>query len=74
MAKRGQTTQWPKEKDRQHNGQKRKADITMAKREGQTTQWSKEDRQHNGQKKTYKRTQISKTLYRKQKIEQYLFQ
>jgi hypothetical protein len=43
MAKRkreGQTTQWPreKEKDRQHNGQK--IDNTMAKR--QTPQWPKE--------------------------------
>jgi hypothetical protein len=55
----GQTPQWSKEKekDRQHNGQKKKrrTDNTMAKRkrEGQTTQWSKEkekDRQHNGQK------------------------
>jgi hypothetical protein len=39
MAKRkkGQTTQWPKEKkDRQHNGQKKKrTDNTMAKRKGQ---------------------------------------
>ena len=51
MAKRGQTTQWPKEKDRQRNDQKRRTDNTMAKREGQKTQWSKEkDRQHNGQK------------------------
>ena len=33
MAKReGQTTQWPKEKNRQHNGQKRRIDNTMAKR------------------------------------------
>jgi hypothetical protein len=42
MAKRkkGQTTQWPKEKkDRQHDGQKKKrTDNTMAKRKkGQTT-------------------------------------
>ena len=68
MAKRkrtkGQTIQWPKEKgqkDRQHNGQKKKdkrTDNTMAKRKrtkGQTTQWPKEkgqkDRQHNSQKK-----------------------
>jgi hypothetical protein len=48
-----------REKDRQHNGQKR---------EGQTTQWPKErrtdntmakrekDRQHNGQKKKDKKT------------------
>jgi len=27
-----QTTQWTKEKDRQHNGQKKKTDNTMAKR------------------------------------------
>jgi hypothetical protein len=33
-----QTTQKPKEKDKQHNGQKRRTDNTMAKREGQTTQ------------------------------------
>jgi hypothetical protein len=33
MTKReGQTTQWPKEKDRKHNGQKRRTDNTMAKR------------------------------------------
>ena len=53
MAKReGQTTQWPKEKDRQHNDQKRRTDNTMAKREGQTTQWPKEkDIQHNGQQR-----------------------
>ena len=51
MAKRGQTTQWPKEKDRQHYGQKRRTDNTMTKREGQTTQWPKEkDRKHNGQR------------------------
>jgi hypothetical protein len=51
MAKRkreGQTPQWSKEKekDRQHNGQKKKrrTDNTMAKRkrEGQTTQWPTE--------------------------------
>ena len=30
MAKRkGQTTQWPKEKDRQHNGQKKKKDSDL---------------------------------------------
>jgi hypothetical protein len=27
-----ETTQWPKEKDRKHNGQKRRTDNTMAKR------------------------------------------
>jgi Flp pilus assembly protein TadB len=48
------TTQWPKEKrqkDRQHNGQKKKdkrTDNTMAKRKRQ------KDRQHNGQKKKAK--------------------
>jgi hypothetical protein len=64
-----QTTQWPKEKrqkDRQHNGKKKKdkrTDNTMAKRKkttGQTTQWPKEkrqkDRQYNGQKKKDNRT------------------
>jgi hypothetical protein len=30
MAKRkGQTTQWPKEKDRQHNGQKKTDNINV---------------------------------------------
>jgi hypothetical protein len=34
MVKREeQTTQWPKEKNRQHNGQKRRTDNTMVKRE-----------------------------------------
>jgi hypothetical protein len=34
MTKReGQTTQWPKEKDIQHNGQKRRTYNTMTKRE-----------------------------------------
>ena len=58
MAKRKrQTTQWPKEKDRQHNGQKKKTDNTMAKRKRQTTQWPKEKGQHDKQrsiKHTYK--------------------
>ena len=45
MAKReGQTTQWPKE-DRQHNGQKRRTDNTMIKRE-----------EHNGQKRRTENT------------------
>jgi hypothetical protein len=80
---KGQTTQWSKEKgqkDRQHNGQKKKdkrTDNIMVKRKrtkGQTTQWSKEkgqkDRQHNGQKKKDKgQTTIIKTLLRKQKID-----
>jgi hypothetical protein len=33
-----QTTQWPKEKDRQYNDRKKKTDNTMAKRKRQTTQ------------------------------------
>jgi hypothetical protein len=36
MAKREEkTTQWPKEKNRQHNGQKRRTDNTMAKKDKQ---------------------------------------
>ena len=39
MAKRKrQTIQWPKEKDRQYNDQKKKTDNTMAKRKKQTIQ------------------------------------
>jgi hypothetical protein len=39
MAKgKGQTMQWPKEKDRLYNGQKKRTDYTMAKRKGQTIQ------------------------------------
>ena len=46
MAKRKrQTIQWPKEKDRQYNGQKQKTDNTMAKRKRQTIQWPKRKRQ-----------------------------
>ena len=50
MAKgKEQTTQWLKEKNRQHNGQRKRTDNTMAKGKGQTTQWLKEkDKQHNG--------------------------
>ena len=33
-----QTIQWPKEKDRQYNDQKKKTDNTMAKRKRQTIQ------------------------------------
>ena len=33
-----QTTQWPKEKEGQHNDQKKKRDNTMTKRKRQTTQ------------------------------------
>ena len=44
--------QWPKEKDRQCNGQKKRTDNAMAKRKGQKMQWPKEkDRQRNGQTK-----------------------
>jgi hypothetical protein len=46
-----QTIQWPKEKDRQYNEQKKKTDNTMAKSKRQTIQWTKEkDRQYNDQK------------------------
>jgi hypothetical protein len=39
MAKRKrQTIQWPKEKDRQYNDQKKKTDNTMIKRKRQTIQ------------------------------------
>jgi hypothetical protein len=53
MTKRkGQTIQWPKEKDRQYNDQKKRTDNTMTKRKGQTIQWPKEkDTQYNDQKK-----------------------
>jgi hypothetical protein len=45
------TRQWPKDKDRHDNGQKKKTDKTMAKRKRQTIQWPKDkDRQDNGQK------------------------
>jgi hypothetical protein len=53
VKRKRQTTQWSKEKDKQHNGQKQTTDNTMDKRKRQTTQWSKaNDRQHNGQKQT----------------------
>ena len=55
VKRKRQTIQWPKEKDRQYNDQKKKdekTDNTMVKRKRQTIQWSKEkDRQYNGQKK-----------------------
>jgi hypothetical protein len=38
MAKsKGQITQWPKVKDRQHNGQKKKTENTMAKTKTKNT-------------------------------------
>jgi hypothetical protein len=41
-----QTIQWPKEKDRQYNEQKKKTDKTMNKRKRQTKQrQKKKDRQ-----------------------------
>ena len=68
VKRKRQTIQWPKEKDRQYNDQKKKTDNTMTKRKRtksektdntmvkrkrQTIQWSKEkDRQYNSQKKT----------------------
>ena len=67
VKRKRQTIQWPKEKDRQYNDQKKKTDNTMTKRKRtnrqqyngqkkkdkrQTIQWPKEkDRQYNGQKK-----------------------
>jgi hypothetical protein len=39
MAKRkGQTKQWPREKDKQNNGQEKGTDKTMAKRKEQKKQ------------------------------------
>ena len=38
VKRKKQTTQWSKEKNRQHNGQKKKTDNTMVKRKRQTTQ------------------------------------
>jgi hypothetical protein len=55
VKRKEQATQWSKEKNRQHNGQKKRTGNTMVKRKEQTTQWSKEkNRQHNGQKKRTK--------------------
>ena len=72
VKRKRQTTQWPNEKDRQHNGQAKKTNNTMAKRKRQTTQWPNEkDRQHNGQKMTKGQTTIYKALHRKLKIEQH---
>ena len=58
VKRKRQTIQWPKEKDRQYNDQKKKTDNTMTKRKRtnrQTIKWPKEkgrkDRQYNGQKK-----------------------
>jgi outer membrane cobalamin receptor len=42
VKRKRQTIQWPKEKDRQYNDQKKKTDNTMIKRKRQTIQWSKE--------------------------------
>jgi ribosomal protein L37E len=54
-----QTIQWPKEKDRQYNGQKKKTDNTMIKGTKKTIQWPKEkDRQYNGQMKKTDNTMI----------------
>ena len=69
---KGQTTQWSKEKgqkDRQHNGQKKKdkrTDNTMVKRKrtkGQTTQWSKEkgQRSNNDHQNTTQKTKDRST-------------
>ena len=42
IKRKGKTIQWPKEKDRQYNDQKKKTDNTMIK---------EKNRQCNGQKK-----------------------
>jgi hypothetical protein len=43
MAKRkGQTMQWPNEKDRKCIGQKKRTDNAMVKRKGQKMHWPKE--------------------------------
>jgi predicted lipoprotein with Yx(FWY)xxD motif len=63
LHSQGQTIQWPKEKDRLYNGQKKRTDYAMAKRKGQTMQWPKEkDRLYNGQKKRTDYT-MAKTFY-----------
>jgi hypothetical protein len=71
VKRKRQTTQWSKEKDKQHNGQKQTTDNTMDKRKRQTTQWSKEkDRQHNGQKKKVTKTNSDlQTIHINLKIE-----
>jgi hypothetical protein len=50
MTKREEhTTQWPKEKNIQHNDQKRRTYNTMTKREEHTTQWAKVQGQRDKQ-------------------------
>ena len=52
IIRKGQTTQWSSEKDRQHNDHQKRTDNTMTIRKGQTTQWpSEKDRQHNDHQK-----------------------
>jgi hypothetical protein len=59
--------QKPKEKDRQHNDQKKRTDNTITKRRRQTIQRPKEeDRQYNDQKK---RTDNTMTKRRGQTIQ-----
>ena len=52
MAKgKGHTIQWPKLKDTQYNGQKKRTHNTMVKSKGRTIQWPKvKDTQYNDQK------------------------
>jgi hypothetical protein len=58
MAKwKRQTTQWPNEKERQHNGQMKKRDNTVAKWKRQTTQWPNE----KGQKDTKRSSNTNPT-------------
>jgi hypothetical protein len=59
MAKRRrQTIQWPKEEGRQYNGQKKKADNTMAKRE-------KEQKTNNNLQTTTKKAKDEATQTKK---------
>jgi hypothetical protein len=67
VKRKRQTTQWSNEKDRQHNGQAKKTDNTMAKRKRQTTQWpSEKDRQHNGQAKKTDNTMAKRKSTKRQ--------
>jgi hypothetical protein len=52
VKSKGQTTQWLKVKDRQHNGQKKRTDNTMVKSKGQTTQWLKVKEPNDKQRTT----------------------
>jgi hypothetical protein len=64
VKRKRQTTQWPKEKDRQHNGQKKKTDNTMVKRKRQTTQWPRGPATLCNKFQTHKRGSLNQTVYR----------